>query len=86
MFNTMREDEDSQFHLDLSPKNRLKNEETTKRPRNLCSISQKEGNSLVGATETGKNTLLMPVNRGEDDVCSRLKDSKTLEEKNVTQR
>ena len=51
---------------------------------NLCIICQKIGNNLVSATEIGKNSLHMYVNRAEDDVERRLKDSGTLEEKNLT--
>ena len=40
MFNTMLADK---FHLNLSPKKRLKNEETTKK----LIICQKKGNNLV---------------------------------------
>ena len=78
-------DEDSQFHLDPSPKKRLKMKKQQKK-QNLCIICQKKGNNLLSATETDKNTFLMHVNRTENDVCRRLNDSGTLERKNVTLR
>ena len=70
----MLADEDSQFHMDSSPNKRLKNEETTKKPQNICAICQKKkGNNLVSVTRIGKNTLLLYVNRAEDDIYRRLK-------------
>ena len=47
--------------------------------QSLCITCQKEGNNLISVIEIGKNTLHMYVNRAEDDVCRRLKDSGTLE-------
>ena len=82
MFNTMLADEDSQFHLSKEEIKEWRNNKKT----NLSIICQKKGNKLVDATETGKNTLLMYVNWAEDDGYRRLKDSRTLEEENVTLR
>ena len=39
----MLEDEDTQFHSDLSPKKREKNEKITKKDQNLCIICQMKG-------------------------------------------
>ena len=77
--------EDSQFHLGPSLKKRL-NKIQQKTPKtNVAFVRRKVITSSV-QPKLGKNTLLMYVNRAEDDVYRRLKDSETLREKNVTQR
>ena len=54
----MLENEDTQSHLNPSPKKQAKNEKTRKKDQNFWIIYQKKINNLVSATENGKIPFL----------------------------